>query len=128
MNFSPFGGHFPTSIPGIHQFAAKFGHDTSGRSLFATQDGTSSRYPTNSISTFSQQHTISQQQQVVPTNKYQGNGSYINENGIYTHQNNPSRIDKIQNYDAQHELAQELCAAMLQGGQEQKQNNEKVGV
>lgn len=25
MNFSPFGGHFPASIPTIHQFAAKFG-------------------------------------------------------------------------------------------------------
>lgn len=30
MNFSPFGGHFPTSIP-VHQFAAaKFNHDGSG--------------------------------------------------------------------------------------------------
>lgn len=28
MNFSPFGSHFPTTIPTIHQFAAKFTHDS----------------------------------------------------------------------------------------------------
>lgn len=33
MNFSPFGGHFPASIPTIHQFAAKFTHDGNGGGL-----------------------------------------------------------------------------------------------
>ncbi|KDR24289.1 zinc finger protein 316-like [Zootermopsis nevadensis] len=33
MNFSPFGGHFPASIPTIHQFAAKFTHDGTGGGL-----------------------------------------------------------------------------------------------
>lgn len=33
MNFSPFGSHFPTTIPTIHQFAAKFSHDSTNGAL-----------------------------------------------------------------------------------------------
>lgn len=54
MNFSPFGGHFPATIPSIHQFAAKFTHD--GTSSLMTQDGTN-RYHTANMAHFNQHHT-----------------------------------------------------------------------
>ncbi|KAL0278617.1 UNVERIFIED_CONTAM: hypothetical protein PYX00_000389 [Menopon gallinae] len=39
MNFSPFGSHFPATIPTIHQFAAKFSHDgTNGTLGSSTQN------------------------------------------------------------------------------------------
>ncbi|CAH0384384.1 unnamed protein product [Bemisia tabaci] len=42
MNFSPFGSHFSAAIPGIHQFAAKFSHDSSsGTSNSSTVNGIS---------------------------------------------------------------------------------------
>ncbi|KAK7793026.1 hypothetical protein R5R35_004458 [Gryllus longicercus] len=45
MNFSPFGSHFPASIPTIHQFAAKFSHDGgSGGLPPQAVDGSGSRY------------------------------------------------------------------------------------
>lgn len=122
MNFSPFGGHFPTSIPSIHQFAAKFGHETSGSGIFSGQDG-SARYATNTMAGFNQHPAPQQQQHPTNVNKYQ-TSPYINQNGIYPHQNN-TRTDKRQNYNNQHEITQELCTNMLQG-QEQKQINEKV--
>lgn len=129
MNFSPFGGHFPASIPSIHQFAAKFGHDTGSNGLCPTQDSGPSRYPTNSVPTFTQHHAT-HQQHIMQTNKYQS--GYVNQ-GIYPPQSNIGRIDKRQSYDHNNELAQELCSVMLQhqGVQEQKtqqqnQNNEKV--
>lgn len=125
MNFSPFGGHFPASIPSIHQFAAKFGHDASGNGLCSTQDSTASRYPSNSVPTFTQHHT-SHQQHIMPTAKYQAAAGYVNQSGVYSHQTNLGRIDKRQNYDQQHELAQELCSAMLQGQEQKNHNNEKV--
>lgn len=122
MNFSPFGGHFSTTIPAIHQFAAKFTHDNSTNTL-CTQDN--SRYTANGVPSFTQHHPPNQQQ-MLNNSKYQGN--YMNQ-GVYTHQNN-IRQDKRQGYEQQHELAQELCAVMLQHTQSQqlpeKQNADKV--
>lgn len=85
MNFSPFGGHFSTAIPAIHQFAAKFTHDnpTAGNTLCSSQDN-SNRYTANGIPSFTQHHPP-QQQMLNPT-KYQG--SYMNQAGVaaYGHQ------------------------------------------
>lgn len=122
MNFSPFGGHFSTSIPTIHHFAAKFTHDNSGNAL-CPQETNSNRYTANGVPSFTQHHPPNHQQ--MSTTKYQ-TGTYINQGTMYGHQNN-IRQDKRQTYDQQ-DLAQELCAAMLQQTQQQteKQNNEKV--
>lgn len=134
MNFSPFGGHFPTSIPTIHQFAAKFSHDTTPGNLCPTQDTGTNRYTANGVPSFTQHHPPPQQQHLLNTSKYQA-GTYMNQNTVYSHQTN-IRQDKRQGYDQQ-ELAQELYAAMLQQSQQtitsqqhqnkhQQQNNEKV--
>lgn len=120
MNFSPFGGHFSTAIPAIHQFAAKFTHDTTGNTL-CPQDN--NRYTANGIPSFTQHHPPTQQQ-VLGNPKYQGN--YANQ-VIYTQQSNVRNVDKRQGYEQQHELAQELCVAMLQHSQQEKQSSEKVG-
>lgn len=129
MNFSPFGGHFPASIPTIHQFAAKFGHDGTASGLCPSQDGSTARYPTNTVPTFTQHHPP-HQQHIMPPSKYQA--GYVNQNSAYPHQSSVARLDKRQNYDQQQELAQELCAAMLHGGhehknqQQQQSQNDKV--
>lgn len=135
MNFSPFGGHFPASIPTIHQFAAKFGHDGTGGGLCPTQDSGTARYPTNSVPSFTQHHPPPQQH-IMPPSKYQSAAGYVNQGSTYPHQANVPRLDKRQGYDQQQELAQEICAAMLHSGQEQKnqqqqqqqQNNDKVRI
>lgn len=131
MNFSPFGGHFPASIPTIHQFAAKFGHDNSGNVLCPSQESNSNRYTANGVPSFTQHHPPTQQHMINPA-KYQA-GNYINQGNVYVHQAN-IRQEKRQVFDQQ-ELAQELCAAMLQQQQQQQQaqqhekhNNEKVYV
>lgn len=124
MNFSPFGGHFSTTIPTIHHFAAKFTHDNAGNALCPPQDTNSSRYTANGIPSFTQHHPPNQQH--MTANKYQGN-SYMNQATSYGHQNN-IRQEKRQIYDQQ-DLAQELCNVMLQQThqqQQEKQNNEKV--
>lgn len=124
MNFSPFGGHFSTSIPTIHHFAAKFTHDNSGNAL-CPQETNSNRYTANGVPSFTQHHPPNHQQ-MSNTSKYQ-TGTYINQGTMYGQQSN-IRQDKRQTYDQQ-DLAQELCAAMLQQTQQQqseKQNNEKV--
>lgn len=84
MNFSPFGGHFSTAIPAIHQFAAKFTHEnTAGNTLCPTQDN-SNRYTANGIPSFTQHHPP--QQQMLSNSKYQG--SYMNQTVSYSHQVN----------------------------------------
>lgn len=125
MNFTPFGGHFPTAIPTIHQFAAKFSQENTSTSLCPTQENNSNRYTANGVPSFTQHHPPTQQQ-MINTTKYQTN--YMNQ-AIYGHQNNV-RQEKRQGYEHQ-ELAQELCAAMLQQNQNQqqeKQNNDKVSL
>ncbi|KAF5302080.1 hypothetical protein FQR65_LT08630 [Abscondita terminalis] len=133
MNFSPFGGHFPTSIPTIHQFAAKFSHDSTPGPLCPAQDTGTNRYTANGVPSFTQHHPPTQQQHLINSSKYQS-GSYIHQNTGYGHQVN-IRQDKRQGYDQQ-ELAQELYAAMLQQSQQtitnqhqnkqHQQNNEKT--
>lgn len=126
MNFSPFGGHFSATIPTIHQFAAKFGHDNAGNVLCPPQETNSNRYTANGVPSFTQHHPPTQQH-MINTSKYQG-GNYMNQSQLYGHQSN-ARQEKRQMYDQQ-ELAQELAAAMLQQSQlqEKHQNNEKVCV
>ncbi|KAB0793729.1 hypothetical protein PPYR_13349 [Photinus pyralis] len=130
MNFSPFGGHFPTSIPTIHQFAAKFTHDSTPSALCPTQDTGTNRYTANGVPSFTQHHPPSQQQHLINSTKYQG-GGYLHQNSGYGHQVNV-RQDKRQGYDQQ-ELAQELYAVMLQQSQQtitnqhqNKQSSEKI--
>lgn len=131
MNFSPFGGHFSTSIPTIHQFAAKFSHDSTTSSI-CPQDSGTNRYTANGVPSFTQHHPPPQQHHLINTSKYQS-GNYMNQNPIYTNQANV-RQDKRQGYDQQ-ELAQELYVAMLQQSQHnvlnqhnqnKQHNNEKV--
>ncbi|XP_077300086.1 uncharacterized protein LOC143920924 [Arctopsyche grandis] len=56
MNFSPFTGHFPATIPTIHQFAAKFTHDGTTNALIQTQDA-GNRYHANNVTHFNQHPT-----------------------------------------------------------------------
>lgn len=113
MNFSPFGGHFPASIPTIHQFAAKFSHESAPGAL-CPQETSTNRYTANGVPTFTQHHPPPQQQHLINP-KYQA-ASYMNQSSNYSHQSN-IRQDKRQGYDQQ-ELAQELYAAMLQQSQQ----------
>lgn len=86
MNFSPFGGHFSTAIPAIHQFAAKFNQDNpAGNTLCSTQDN-SNRYTANGIPSFTQHHPP--QQQMLNASKYQG--GYMNQTVAYGPQVNDS--------------------------------------
>ncbi|EFA05315.1 zinc finger protein SNAI1 [Tribolium castaneum] len=118
MNFTPFGGHFPTTIPTIHQFAAKFSQENNSTALCPTQENNSNRYTANGVPSFTQHHPPTQQQ-MINTTKYQPN--YMNQT-IY-HQNNV-RQEKRQGYEHQ-ELAQELCAAMLNNPQADKPDKNK---
>lgn len=124
MNFSPFGGHFPTTIPSIHQFAAKFSQENT-TSLCPTQENNSNRYTANGVPSFTQHHPATQQ--MVNSTKYQAN-NYTNQ-GLYGHQGNLRQENKRHNYEQQ-ELAHELCAVMLQQSnqQEKQQNSDKVGM
>jgi len=78
MNFSAFGGPFS----GIHQFAAKFGHD-------AQSPGAHSHIPLNGITNGNGSSSI-------PDNhvqRYQTNGNHFNQNipnGSYVFLNNSS--------------------------------------
>lgn len=126
MNFSPFGGHFPASIPTIHQFAAKFSHDGAGNAVCPTpQDSNNSRYTANGVPSFTQHHPP--QQHMLTSSKYQA-ATYMSP-ALYSQQNSV-RQDKRQLYDHQ-ELTPELCAVMLQQShgqqhqQQQMQQNEK---
>ncbi|KAJ8922943.1 hypothetical protein NQ315_001489 [Exocentrus adspersus] len=116
MNFPPFGGHFSTAIPTIHQFAAKFSQETAaggaGAGPLCQSQDTSNRYTANGVPSFTQHHPATQQQML---NKYQG-GYASNQPHAYAQQQ-----EKRHGYEPQ-ELAQELCAAMLQ---QEKQNNDK---
>lgn len=87
MNFSPFGGHFSTAIPAIHQFAAKFSHshdNPTGNTLCSTHNmqDNNNRYTANGIPSFTQHHPP--QQQMLNVSKYQG--GYINQSVAYSHQ------------------------------------------
>nr|CAH7755906.1 unnamed protein product [Callosobruchus chinensis] len=133
MNFSAaFGGHhFSTPIPSIHQFAAKFSQESTSAAAAATttilpssgaQENTN-RYTANGVPSFTQHHHASTQPQMLATingsGKYQGN--YINQ--VYGQ--HAVRQEKRQ-YEPQ-ELAQELCAAMLQQSQQiEKQTENKI--
>ncbi|XP_074036057.1 uncharacterized protein isoform X2 [Leptinotarsa decemlineata] len=115
MNFPSFGGHFSTTIPTIHQFAAKFSQENSNNPCPAQEN--SNRYTANGVPSFTQHHHATQQQMLntINSGKYQGN--YLNQ-AIYTQQNNV-RPEKRQIFEPQ-EFAQELCAAMLQQSQQEK--------
>jgi hypothetical protein len=56
MNFSPFTGHFPATIPTIHQFAAKFSHDGTVQGVQGVQGQDTNRYHANNVSHFNQHH------------------------------------------------------------------------
>lgn len=124
MNFSPFGGHFSTTIPTIHQFAAKFSQENATSTLCSTQEN-SNRYTANGVPSFTQHHHATQQQMLSTLNnsKYQSN--YIGQ-ALYGQQTNV-RQEKRHTYEAQ-ELAQELCAAMIQQTQQQDKIIEKVSL
>lgn len=117
MNFSPFGGHFPGSLSTIQQFTAKFGQDNANNTC-STQISAAGRYAGNSVASFNQQ--TSQNQQLMMSTKYQQNSSFGNQ-GLYGGELiNPGRIDKIQSYNQPHDIAQSLCATVIQNQQEPK--------
>ncbi|XP_025831903.1 zinc finger and BTB domain-containing protein 49-like [Agrilus planipennis] len=107
MNFSPFGGHFP-----IHQFAAKFNHDSV--SLCSQDSSGTQRYTANGIPSFTQHHPPQNHQNLLNSSKFPGS-NYDRQNSSYSNHSNV-RPEKRQMFDQQ-ELAQELCAAMLQQSQ-----------
>ncbi|KAF7278682.1 uncharacterized protein LOC143195747 [Rhynchophorus ferrugineus] len=90
MNFSPFGSHFSSSIPGIHQFAAKLTQDVSSSPFPNPQDDLicNNRYTANGIPTFTQHHHAPQQ--LVP-NSTKNNGNYLNSQNVYSQQNSVRR-------------------------------------
>ncbi|KAL1116022.1 hypothetical protein AAG570_005517 [Ranatra chinensis] len=74
MNFSPFGNHFPSAIPSIHQFAAKFTHEgntTNGVSTQTTLGGVNDEPMVSSSNRYPNQFS---NQQVMPV-KYQRDSS-----------------------------------------------------
>lgn len=118
MNFSPFGGHFTATIPTIHQFAAKFTHDNTVCPP-DPQESNSNRYTANGVPSFTHHHPP-QQPMINPPTKFQPT-NYINQSHVY--QTGAVRHEK--RYDQQ-ELAQELCAAMLhQGKNDKKQESQE---
>ena len=105
MNFSPFGGHFPTSIP-IHQFAAaKFNHDGSGTGSVVNGINTqvpglgnvneepmvsaANRYPGH----FTNQHPIS----TMPVKYQRDNSTQISGNMIPVSSPQPSKYPPTEN-------------------------------
>ncbi|CAH1112664.1 unnamed protein product [Psylliodes chrysocephalus] len=119
MNFPSFGGHFATALPTIHQFAAKFSQGNTSTSLCPPQD-TNQRYSANGIPSFTQHHHANPQQMLSTVNTKelrQCQNNYINQT-LYTQNNNGQ--EKRQHFEPQ-ELAQELCAAMLQQSQQQQE-------
>ncbi|XP_022906660.1 zinc finger protein 684-like [Onthophagus taurus] len=69
MNFTPFGGHFSATIPSIHQFTAKFGHENGQNPVCQpTTETNSSRYTANGVPSFTQHHPP--QQNLINTGKY----------------------------------------------------------
>ncbi|KAL3274456.1 hypothetical protein HHI36_015844 [Cryptolaemus montrouzieri] len=119
MNFS-FGSHFSASIPNIHQFAAKFSQENlTSNTISTSQDANNMRY-SNGISSFNQ-HVSVQQPTTVAITKYSTN--YVNQQPQVYIQQAGSRLEKRDNFEEQ-ELAQEICAAVLQ--QEEKNSIQKV--
>lgn len=114
MNFPSFGGHFPTALPTIHQFAAKFSQESVNNSICSTQEN-SNRYA--EVPTFTQHHHAAHHT-LASGAKFQN--SYINQS-LYGQQIT-LRQEKRQTYEPQ-EVAQELCAAVLQ---QQEKQIEKV--
>lgn len=115
MNFPTFGGHFSTTLPTIHQFAAKFTQDNVTNSLCPTQEN-SSRY--TDVPTFTQHHHATHR--TLASSKFPNN--YINQ-ALYSQQI-ALRPDKRQSFEPQ-EIAQEICAVAIQ---QQEKVLEKVNV
>ncbi|KAH1015793.1 zinc finger protein 33B [Dendroctonus ponderosae] len=101
MNFSPFGSHFSTSIPNIHQFAAKLSQDICSPNSFSSSPeeiSLTNRYTANGVPSFTQHHHASTQQQLLAAST-KNNGNYLNQT-VY-HQNvTPKRQNfEQQNFD-----------------------------
>lgn len=139
MNFSPFGGHFPGSIPGIHQFAA------SGALTTSAQE-TVNRYHNSNVNMtthFNQPHPPilskfrTDETNTGNMNKY--NGHNINQYTVpYTQQSdtidNKQRISVTSTYPQTSiagtsnqvqtpEISQDLCNAILQQQNDAKRGN-----
>ena len=76
MNFPPFGNHFPSGIPSIHQFAAKFTHENNSGNV-ATQTGNiEDNVPVRYSNQFQNQEIISQ------VKYHRDNSTQVGGNGI----------------------------------------------
>ncbi|XP_060522666.1 zinc finger protein 169-like [Cylas formicarius] len=106
MNFPPFGGHFSTSVPTIHQFAAKFAQNHEPAPLGIVQE-CSNRYTANGVPSFTQHHHATQQSPI-PT---KCNGNYLNSRAMYG-----SKTP---------EVTQELCNVLLQNQHDKVDIGEK---
>lgn len=113
MNFPSFGGHFSTTLPTIHQFAAKFSQESVTNTICPTQEN-SNRY--TDVPSFTQHHHATHR--TLGSGKFQN--TYINQ-ALYGQQIT-LRQEKRPNYEPQ-EIAQELCAAVIQ---QQEKQIEKV--
>uniref|UniRef100_A0A6P7FZM1 Gastrula zinc finger protein XlCGF48.2-like n=1 Tax=Diabrotica virgifera virgifera TaxID=50390 RepID=A0A6P7FZM1_DIAVI len=121
MNFPSFGGHFATALPTIHQFAAKFSQGNATTPLCPPPE-TNQRYTANGIPSFTQHHHANPQQMLSTVNSSKFQTNYINQT-IYT-QSSSNGQDKRQHFEPQ-ELAQELCAVMLQQGQQHQEKQKE---
>jgi hypothetical protein len=91
MNFSPFGSHFPASIPSIHQFAAKLSHDAPSSfppqpSAVVVSSAEGTRYHSCPQAHFANQHPIA-----VPVNM----GKYASRPDGTNQGNHPSTTQTL---------------------------------
>ncbi|KAK9508808.1 hypothetical protein O3M35_006275 [Rhynocoris fuscipes] len=90
MNFSPFGNHFATAIPSIHQFAAKFSHEGNTTTGVGTQTiGSISEEPMVSTANRFPNHFPPNQQGM--SGKYQRDSSTQVNNMVPTSSPNQSK-------------------------------------
>ncbi|XP_057658168.1 zinc finger protein 41-like [Diorhabda carinulata] len=123
MNFPSFGGHFATALPTIHQFAAKLTQGNVSTSLCPPSE-TNQRYTANGIPTFTQHHHANPQQLLGTVNASKFQNNYLNQT-IYSQSSSINGQEKRQIFEPQ-ELAQELCAVMLQQSQHQEKQKDKI--
>ncbi|XP_014248470.1 replication initiator 1-like isoform X2 [Cimex lectularius] len=107
MNFSPFGNHFATAIPSIHQFAAKFTHDgTTTTTTTGNQQSMPVKYQRDSSTQISGNILPSTPNQ----SKYQSEPQHfpnlqLNYNGHLRQEEPPKRTG---NYE-ENNMQQEIC-------------------
>ncbi|BET01828.1 ZnF_C2H2 [Nesidiocoris tenuis] len=84
MNFTPFGNHFTTTIPTIHQFTTKFTHDGTASTGVQTQTTQTTPGPEESMITQPNRYNHFGQQVVTPVKYQRDCSTQLTENMIPT--------------------------------------------